>query len=228
MELNMEQYKLYCLRHPETLEIRYVGVTKNILERRLKQHMKKSELAPNTPKTAWIKSLLEIGLKPVIELIESCGTQEEVFKAEIESIKRHRILGYRLTNSCSGGRGVLNPHQETKNKIGLANKGRVASGATREKISRALKGRLITEVHKDRISKAKTGQNRHESTEEMSCVQHRIQIIDQYGNAYPGIKAAARVLGLSHSCIGRVLKGRYKHTQGYIFTYYKKEEHEKK
>ena len=34
------EYKAYVLKDPETLEIRYVGITRKTLERRLKEHIR--------------------------------------------------------------------------------------------------------------------------------------------------------------------------------------------
>lgn len=47
---------------------------------------------------------------------------------------------------------------ETKRLIGLANKGKIVSQATRDKISEANKGKKRTEEQKKRLSLAKTGQ----------------------------------------------------------------------
>ena len=59
-------YKLYYLTCPESLEIRYVGVTKQSLSKRLKQHLYKvnrKDRRGQTHKSAWIQSLTEAANK---------------------------------------------------------------------------------------------------------------------------------------------------------------------
>lgn len=61
---------IYCLKHPETQEIRYVGRTNN-LTRRFKEHLRDSRAA-SSHKKAWIAQLLKSDLLPVIEILEEC------------------------------------------------------------------------------------------------------------------------------------------------------------
>lgn len=62
---------IYTLSHPITNEIRYIGFTsKNSLDKRLKEHLRDRR---KTKRVSWIKSLLNKGLKPVIEELDSCN-----------------------------------------------------------------------------------------------------------------------------------------------------------
>lgn len=64
---------IYCLKHPETNEIRYIGKTTN-LKRRLYQHIYFSDKKySKTRSSKWINSLIKKDLKPIIEIIEICN-----------------------------------------------------------------------------------------------------------------------------------------------------------
>lgn len=67
----MKKVKIYVLKDPTTLEIRYVGSTTNTLRQRLSQHKYKKN-TENTYKTHWLRLLYDNGLSPLIECIEEC------------------------------------------------------------------------------------------------------------------------------------------------------------
>ena len=94
--------RIYVLKDPTTLEIRYVGKTTYKLSTRLTQHMSISK-RDNTYRSKWIKSLK--GVKPVIEEIDIC-TWTESENLEIYYINYYKEMGVRLTNTSIGGEGV--------------------------------------------------------------------------------------------------------------------------
>jgi hypothetical protein len=101
----MEQIFIYVLRHPITLEIRYVGKTSKSLRTRYNQHIyeaKKGRFLRH--KNNWIKSLLDEKLAPRIELLEVCNkiNWEEREKYWIAT---YRALGLNLCNIRDGGEG---------------------------------------------------------------------------------------------------------------------------
>ena len=100
----MKKYKIYCLKHPVTLEIRYIGVTTNSLLMRLSQH-KYDALKKNSNKylSKWIRKVYrETTLVPIIELVE-IATQNNW-----EEREKYWISFYsNLTNIREGGRGVF-------------------------------------------------------------------------------------------------------------------------
>lgn len=100
----MKTPKLYVLKDPETLEIRYVGITIRTLQQRLSGHICDVTTRPelNYHKINWIKSILNKGLKPIIELISEYNSLEEVKLAEIDYIMEYKQK-YNLTNSTMGG-----------------------------------------------------------------------------------------------------------------------------
>lgn len=94
--------KIYGLVCPNSKQIRYIGVTRYSLEKRLNEHLRENK--SKTYKQKWIKSLLNKGLKPCIVLI--CLT-DEVNWIETEKfyIKLFKTNGFNLTNTSEGGEG---------------------------------------------------------------------------------------------------------------------------
>lgn len=60
---------IYYLKDPQTLEVRYVGKTICSLYQRLSQHKNEAKNG-KTHNNRWVKSLIELGQSPIIELIE--------------------------------------------------------------------------------------------------------------------------------------------------------------
>lgn len=114
------QGKIYLLRDPITLLIRYIGQTKLELEERLYHHwrdriQKKNE---NNHKANWVNRLWEdYKVKPIIELIEEV-TDEDLNSKERYWIDYYLNLGFDLTNTS--GRDyirVYNKKHKTTGKI---------------------------------------------------------------------------------------------------------------
>ena len=99
----MSKVFIYGLVDPRTNEIRYIGKTINIAAR-LKGHVREiKDSRINTKKIMWLRELNEIGLHPLItvleEVDESCWGEKEK-----EYIARFRKLS-NLTNTLEGGEG---------------------------------------------------------------------------------------------------------------------------
>lgn len=97
------QYNIYSLKHPITLEIRYIGVTVKNPKERLYQH-KYAALKKNSPThvAKWLRKLYSEGLSPVVNLIEICG------KENWEEREKYWIAQFsNLTNINEGGSGVV-------------------------------------------------------------------------------------------------------------------------
>lgn len=116
--------KVYELRDPrdETKSPRYVGITVKLLKNRLCAHLNPKKLIPNNHKNTWIKSLLKLGIKPTIHLIEEVEGYDYACKVEQYWIKEFKEQGYNITNSTDGGEGL---------------KGYIASEETKEKLKKA-------------------------------------------------------------------------------------------
>jgi hypothetical protein len=106
--LEKRKFKIYCLKCPETYQVRYIGVTVNTLNARLSQHIFDAKKG-GTYKRNWIKSLSK---KPIIELIENCNY------SNWEEKEKYWISYYdNLTNTRDGGAGViLNKSEESRYK----------------------------------------------------------------------------------------------------------------
>lgn len=122
---------IYILVDPRDQAIRYVGKTVD-LKARYSRHVTCSE---DDYKGRWIKLLLGLGLKPTLqvvdEVVEGWEARERWW---IEHLRRE---GYRLTNTCDGGEGVL---------------GRVVSKATRKKLRESNRGQVPCEVLRKHIA----------------------------------------------------------------------------
>lgn len=105
---------------------KYIGRTINP-EQRLAQHIRTKE---GSKKYAWIKSLRNESLKPIMTVIESVSADWEFW--EDWYIDYYRFLGFELKNHKGGGIGG-SLSQETKDKISAKLKGKKKSEAHRLK-----------------------------------------------------------------------------------------------
>ena len=96
-----KDYKIYSLKCPKTLEVRYVGVTTTTLSRRLHKHLYETKTSKISHKINWLKKLDEENLIPIIELIEICDV-DNWQEREIYWINSFE----NLTNTHKGGSHV--------------------------------------------------------------------------------------------------------------------------
>ena len=62
--------KIYVLKHPDTLEVRYIGKTIRTLSKRLGNHVANAKgNKHNKHLSNWILKLLEENKRPIIELL---------------------------------------------------------------------------------------------------------------------------------------------------------------
>lgn len=94
--------QIYGLTDPRSGALRYVGVTKKPLERRLKEHLRTKE---NNHRSHWIRSLLRENIKPEIFSIEECN-RENWQQSERFWIAYFKSIGADLVNTCFGGFGI--------------------------------------------------------------------------------------------------------------------------
>ena len=115
--------KIYVLKDPDTLEVRYVGKTVDTLIGRLGQHIKESikrKDSNQTHKTNWINSILESKKIPIIEEVDECPWKESE-ALEIYYIAKYKSEGYNLVNGTEGGEGVLGRQLEEQSLTKLRN-----------------------------------------------------------------------------------------------------------
>lgn len=92
---------VYVLEDPRDGEIRYVGVTENP-KARYGHHCRLSEnIGKRAHRARWICSLLELGLKPEMVLLERADDWDE---AERRWIRNLRAIGCHLVNGNDGGK----------------------------------------------------------------------------------------------------------------------------
>lgn len=111
-------YSLYTLN--DSTGIRYVGITKQPLKNRLQGHIvfcKQAFKHRNSlhHRHCWIKSLLDKGEQPTINLISEYSTIEEALKAEIQTITLYRKI-YKLVNTTNSGDGLRGYKWNNKQK----------------------------------------------------------------------------------------------------------------
>lgn len=121
--------------------IRYIGKTKNILRKRLYAHIFESiNSNKSNYKSNWIKSLLNKGERPIINIIDEVPEEEWEFWEEYW-ISQFKSWGFNLTNLTKGGEGG-NGYKHTddsKRKMRKSKLGTKLSVEQRKKISESVK-----------------------------------------------------------------------------------------
>ena len=112
---------IYTLSDPESSQIRYVGKSIDP-KRRLQNHLCCKD---NTYVNHWIKKLRSKELRPIMNIIENCST-DNWNEYEIKWISYYKNIGLDLCNHTIGGEGYV---------------GAVRSKEVRERISKAMKGK---------------------------------------------------------------------------------------
>lgn len=95
--------KIYVLIDPNTLQVRYIGITCQSLKDRLGNHIHDARYreSDNYHKARWIQSLLSENKKPIIRLIKLCATRVEAEKIESEMILKYKDK-HNLVNISDG------------------------------------------------------------------------------------------------------------------------------
>lgn len=124
-EINFYMRYIYVLKDPTTLEIKYVGQT-NDVDRRYRDHIRKSlkedDEEYNTYKSRWIRKIINLGFKPLIEVIDECHSYKESNEKENKWVAHFYESGSQLTNSHSTD--VAEHSEETRKKMSSARKGK--------------------------------------------------------------------------------------------------------
>lgn len=206
--------KIYTLSCPISKEIRYVGITKNTLQKRFSQHLVERR---NNKRKSWFSSLKKQGLLPIMELLDevddSMWADEEKFY-----ISYFRYLGFNLVNMTEGG-DRIEMTAEIRAKISRGHLGKVISEVTRQKLRLANKegrcgnrGIKMTESHKEILSKyMKNRVISNETRKKMSesKVKRKIVKFDLNDNVieeYNSISECAKINNYSKGNIIKVCK----------------------
>ena len=162
---------IYTLKHPDTLEVKYVGKTVRSLSRRLGNHIVNAKgNKHNKHLSNWILGILKEGKRPIIESLETC--QSNIWQER----EQYWISKFpNLINLTTGGDGCIgfthNP--ETIEKIRQAKIGTKHSIEFREAMSKRLKGVPLSEEHKSKIGLANKGRRASETTRKKLSESHK-------------------------------------------------------
>lgn len=216
--------KIYELLDPRNNQIRYVGYTnRKDIKRRLGKHVWDSgQLKESyTHKEKWIRELLRLNLKPIIQIILIIPKGQSWKYWERFYIKKYRLLGYNLTNYTDGGDGQrgLKHTEETKRKIRESckgmNKGVVFTKEHCENISKAQRGKKLTPLHKLRLAIAGKGRIQTKETREKISTYNKnnprknirpiimINPVSKLQRQFKGINESVRILNLEGIKISR-------------------------
>jgi hypothetical protein len=112
---------IYTLIDPNTFEIRYVGLSGNIIDR-IDAHLDKYYLnsKENPHKTNWTKYLLKKDQKPIVVIIEEYKDYNDLYQAEIDYISYCKSINCNLLNATSGGDGARGYILTKEQRIAIA------------------------------------------------------------------------------------------------------------
>lgn len=210
--------KIYSLKHPDTLEIKYIGKTVQPLKYRLAGHISRSKKYRTAYVNCWIYNLLQQGKKPIIELIEEC---EENW----EEREQYWINFY--PNLCNhqqgGGHGNLGTTLSEQHKLNISNslKGKPRDEETKRKISESHKGKQLSESTKQKLREINLGKTIPiEIKKKMS--KGGVEQYTKEGillNTYISLSDAAEQTGLLKGNLSSACTGRLKTYGGFIWKY---------
>lgn len=223
---------MYSLREPDSELVRYIGITKEKEDRRLKRHLYDKRV---NRRTCWIKKLKLKNQIPVIEVIHDNLTEDEALFYEKQFIKLFKSMGANLVNGNYGG--VLGKNlkgtKRTKEQVRKAVEVRITNGSytkTQEQkdfISNKMKGKKpknfdsfignrknakLTDEQKERLREVNFGKRR------VTKMIEQYDLSGNYINTFHSILEASRQVGLSHSCISQSLHKKVK-PRKYEFRY---------
>lgn len=190
-------HTIYKLIDPRTHEIRYIGRTKHTLIKRLYEHCTVRNLKSNTHKNNWIKQLISLNLRPIIEVIETVDLTQ-VYIREIYWIKCYKEARHNLINTSDGGDGSFG-YKMSKTAI--------QKSLDTRRINNTLKR---SDICKLRISIAQKGKKHSkEQTEYVAnFLRKKIYQCDLNHNLikeWNGIRKCAKELNLTRSSINYYL-----------------------
>lgn len=126
--MDQETVAIYTLSDPRNGAVRYVGVTTRTLTARLRGHLR---YRGNDHRTAWVQSLVRLGLAPAIAEIDRVPIEERG-AGEQRWIDHYRSQGADLTNGTRGGLGSPGylHTAEARARMSAAKRGIVPASAT--------------------------------------------------------------------------------------------------
>lgn len=197
-----ESATIYCLRCPETGEIRYVGKCDN-LKTRFLYHIRDKRASH---RASWIKSLQARGTNPHISILEICKYSEWQSR-ETFWIRKLKSEGFRLTNMNEGGLGGCSPSCEVIEKIRASKLGKKRNPFFTEKhklaISERFKGKPKSEETKAKMRAALKSRKpmSKDVIEIIAAKKCRPVMCKTTGEAFLGLKHAAEKYGITRDSV---------------------------
>ena len=187
MELTIRKVYIYSLSCPKTEYIKYIGKAEDALYR-YKKHIEESLRGKNTKKCKWIKSLINNGLNPILNIEDIVNENEWIFW-EKYYISLYKSFGFDLKNGTNGGDG------------GKMNNDII------EKIREKAKKRPQTEHQKQTVKKLMMG-NKHAIGGKSRSKKIECKNIKTGGSiSFNSITEAAEILKIKRTTIGNNLSG---------------------
>lgn len=237
-DYNMIKVKIYVLKDPRNDKIRYVGKTIRKLDDRLYYHICQQG---KSHKHNWIKQLLDLKLRPIIELLDEVDANEWEYWEQFW-ISVFKFAGFDLTNQTDGGEGThgLIRTKEHTEKITSSLKKKVKcfntkgvllniydsikeasekTGVQKSHISTCMNGKLNTckglifRSYNDSFYKYSI---RNKKTKQIIQSDKEGKFIKKWNS----IAEAAKALDTKPQNISRVLNGSRKKHRGFQWSYY--------
>lgn len=204
---------IYTLSCPLTKEVRYVGKTERDLKVRYKQHLYHHK-RDNSKRRKWVKSLLDIGLLPIIEPIDCVDIEEGNFYEQYW-IAQFRAWGFSLVNSTDGGNSIYKATIESRLKQAAALRGRPKTKEHNLKVSIANKGKKRTQEVRDGCRERMLGKRQPKLF--VPITQYTLS--GEFVANYECINDATRAMKILNTSIQNCLTGRSKSAGGFKWTY---------
>jgi hypothetical protein len=194
-------FRIYALvSEDEPGRIRYIGLTKQALHRRVAQHKCDSKRLRHHAAN-WIRSLDK---RITIILIEDNISRDDILSRERHYIAYYKALGFNLVNGNDGGNAYTDG-----NKISEAKRGVKLSPAHIAALSLAHKGAILTDEHKRKIGAA------HFNKPRKSVEQYTDQGV--YIQRWDSARIANRAINVNYKHISACIHGKRKTAGGFIW-----------
>lgn len=108
---------VYGLRDPRTNQIRYIGRSSSWTTRPDQHRRDARRPSDQSPKSVWIRELIDAGLDYEMIVMEQCDTREASMDAERKWIAEGWRLGWPLFNRTHAPSGATYVSAETREKI---------------------------------------------------------------------------------------------------------------
>lgn len=216
---------IYILKDPITLEIKYVGKSDNP-NLRLIEHIRKSKYK-QTYKNNWINSLLNVGLKPLLEIVE----EAQISKwgdYEKKWITHYKNIGCKLTNLTDGGDGG-NFGDDVNKLISQKLKNRVFSEETLKLMRESAKKRKISYEGRKSLSEKRKGKGNpmFGKKQSLKCIESKLKPVIQYSldggllKEWKSLKEVSEYLLINRNTIRMVCNNQRKSAGGYKWKFKK-------